>query len=200
MLRITGGELRGRLIEAPAGDQVRPTQSRLRQALMNSLQMKLGAARVLDLFAGSGALGIEALSWGAAHASFVENARPSLQALEKNLSTLQLQSRSHVFAQSVDRVTPQLLAHVKAHGAFDVVFADPPYADGWELRLLAELPWGSLLSPEGVVCLEWGTQKSQPTELPESVGGLQKVREKIYGDSILTTYSRALSASPQEQP
>ena len=77
-----------------------------------------------------------------------------------------------------------------AEGPFDLVLADPPYEDGWELALLFRLPWDELLAPGGVFCLEWGVQKSRFEGLPEQVPHLAKVREKSYGDSALSTYER----------
>ena len=184
MLRITGGELRGRSLEAPAGDRTRPTQAKLRQALFNSIQADLPDARVLDLFSGSGALAFEALSRGAAHAVSVESARPAAKLISKNAAALGVRERFTLIEDSVDRAWGRLA------GPFDVVLADPPYAAGWELRLLQEFPWQSLLSEGGVFCLEWGTQKSRAETLPEHIAFLEKVREKTYGESVLTTYRR----------
>jgi 16S rRNA (guanine966-N2)-methyltransferase len=184
MLRITGGEFRGRFIQAPANLKTRPTQARLRQALFNSLQHQIADARVLDLFAGSGALGFEALSWGAASVSFVELARPVCQLIEKNADSLGVRDRIRVHCASVDSILPDL----KREAPYDLVLADPPYAGGWELKLLENLPWGELLRAGGKFCLEWGVQKSRVAELPESAPFLVKVREKNYGDSVLTTY------------
>jgi 16S rRNA (guanine966-N2)-methyltransferase len=190
MLRLTGGEFRGRSIQTPPDrpgkNVVRPTQARLRQALFNSLQTVIADAKVLDLFAGSGALGFEALSRGAASVVFVEEARPALKCLERNIVDLQVTERARVLADSVERVSKRLAAY----GPFDLVLADPPYAAGWEVKLLESLAWGELLSEGGHFCVEWGAQKSQVSELPERVPFLVKVREKNYGDSILTTYQR----------
>lgn len=186
MLRITGGEFRGRLIAAPPGDATRPTQSRLRQALFNSLQASIPDAKVLDLFAGSGALAFEALSRGAALAVLVENARPAIKAIQKNVADLKVQDRVRLISLSVDELGSEL----EPLGPFDVVLADPPYADGWEIKLLEELPWDQLLVPGGFLSLEWGTQKSKPETLPEETAFLVKVREKTYGETILTTYQR----------
>lgn len=83
-----------------------------------------------------------------------------------------------------------LSAKLARIGPFDVVLADPPYEGGWEARLLSEMDWQSVLTPGGHFCLEWGTLKSDVSELPEEAGVLVKVREKNYGDSVLTTYQR----------
>lgn len=172
------------MIHTPHNEKTRPTQARLRQALLNSLQTLVPEARVLDLFAGSGALGFEALSRGASSAVFVESSRSVIKLIQKNAQELRVEDRVHSVEDSVEHAIDRVLPHAP----FDIVFADPPYAEGWELRLLQELPWSQLLSPGGVFCLEWGTQKSQVQELPEQAGPLVKVREKAYGDTVLTTY------------
>jgi len=192
MLRLTGGEFRGRMIQTPAGDRTRPTQARLRQALFNSLQTVIDGAEVADWFAGSGALGFEALSRGAARVVFVESAKPALKLIEKNAITLGVQDRIEIVAESVER------SWTRASGlGLDLVLADPPYAGGWEQKLLDSAPWGKILKPGGRFCLEWGVQKSQVSVLPDETSFLVKIREKNYGDSVLTTY-RLRDLMPQE--
>ena len=186
MLRLTAGVFKGRAIDTPKTDRVRPTQAKLRQALFNSLQSVIPDSNLLDLFAGSGALGFEALSRGAASVVFVEDNRQGLSLIQRNAASLGVEERVHVIGESVARVSGRLKA--KGLGPFDLVLADPPYGGGWELRLLNELPWPELLLPGGTFCLEWGIQKSVITELPERTAFLVKTREKIYGDSVLTTY------------
>ncbi|MGK5083285.1 16S rRNA (guanine(966)-N(2))-methyltransferase RsmD [Bdellovibrionota bacterium FG-1] len=195
MIRLTGGEFRGRSIQTPperAGHAfLRPTQARLRQALFNSLQFVIPEARVLDLFGGSGALGFEALSRGASFAVFIENAKPAIQLIQKNAVSLGVLDRVQVIDDSVERTNK----HMAGRKPFDLILADPPYAAGWEMKLLEQLSWEQLLVPEGYFCLEWGAQKSQVQELPEKTDFLTKVREKKYSDSILTTYQRT---SPED--
>jgi 16S rRNA (guanine966-N2)-methyltransferase len=186
MLRITGGEWRGRSIITPPSLRTRPTQAKLRQALFNSLQIYIPGARVLDLFAGSGSLGFEAMSRGASDVVFVEASRAAVKIIEKNAEAFKTEDRVRILSESVDDVLVQL----KKLGPFDVVLADPPYAEEWELKLLNTFPWGELLGEEGIFCLEWGVLKSATSELPDEVPHLIKVREKKYGDSVLTTYRR----------
>lgn len=184
MLRITGGEFRGRFIEAPKGVATRPTQSRLRQAMFNSIQAEVPDATVLDLFAGSGALGFEALSRGAAKAAFVEDARGALRLIEKNARELGVEDRIDIVSEPL----PRAWKRVEPLGPFSVVFADPPYAEGWEEKLLRDIPWNAVLSENGLFLLEWGLQKSRISELPGNCGPLVKIREKIYGESVLSTF------------
>ncbi len=186
MIRITGGEFRGRLLSVPPAGRTRPTQAKLRQALFNSVQMRIPESRCVDLFAGSGSLGFEALSRGATHVVFVENDRNVAKILLKNAETLRVTDRMELWSEPVEKLAERLAEA----GPFDVVFADPPYAGGWELRLLQELDWSRILAPGGILVLEWGTQKSQVKELPETSGFLAKVREKSYGESILSTFER----------
>jgi 16S rRNA (guanine966-N2)-methyltransferase len=175
------------MIKTPKGDRTRPTQARLRQALFNSLQSVISGARVLDLFAGSGGLGFEALSWGAAQAVFVEDSRPASKLIEANAADLGVRDRVEVIHKTVEQARTELLKM----DPFDIILADPPYAGGWEMKLLETFPWSELLAEGGYFCLEWGAQKSQIDDLPASPPLLVKVREKNYGDSILTTYKRS---------
>lgn len=122
-MRIVGGEWRGRAIKAPSGSAVRPTLDRVREAWMSIVQLSLPGARVLDLFAGTGALGIEALSRGAVTAEFVDSDPRSLTVLRSNLETLGARDRA-----TVTRADALEFVETLPRDAFDVVFADPPYA------------------------------------------------------------------------
>ncbi|HVS59696.1 MAG TPA: 16S rRNA (guanine(966)-N(2))-methyltransferase RsmD [Gemmatimonadaceae bacterium] len=145
-MRIVAGRWRGRRISAPKGMSVRPTLDSVREAWMSILQLDLPGARVLDLYSGSGALGLEALSRGAASAEFVERDPTSLRALEENISALGASELVTVQRQSA-------LSFANGLGAldFDVAFADPPYASGDAQRLAArwiEKPFSKVLSIE----------------------------------------------------
>jgi 16S rRNA (guanine(966)-N(2))-methyltransferase RsmD len=168
----------------------------LRQALFNSIQAVVPDARVLDLFAGSGSLAFEALSRGAARAVAVETHKNVLAVLERNRAELEVEKRLRILASPVEKAWGRIVSE----GPFEVILIDPPYADGWEKRILDEAPWKELVAPGGVVCLEWGSRKSEAKELPEVVDGgvLVKVREKIYGESILTTYARPTEVGGEE--
>lgn len=171
-MRVVAGSARGRRLRAPAGDTTRPTTDRVREAVFNALG-SLGAldgAVVVDLFAGSGALGIEALSRGAASAVFVETDRRAVEVIEDNLAELGFGDRATVIRRPVDDAVASLPAPV------DLVLADPPYDfDGWQplLTALAEV-----LDPEGFVVLE----SDRPVEVAP---GWEKVREKSYGGTVI---------------
>ena len=131
-VRIIAGEFKGRRLKTPAGDRTRPTADRVREAWFSILQRSLRAARVLDLFAGSGALGLEALSRGAVTADFVEVHRMALAALKANVAALQLDERA-----TIHRVDALTYAERLHPGQYDVAFADPPYATDQAARLVA---------------------------------------------------------------
>ena len=166
-MRVVAGTLRGRPIVAPEGDGTRPTTDRAREATFNSL-VSLGAvegAKVVDLFAGSGAMGIEALSRGAASCAFLERDRNALDSIRYNIKTLQLTDNTTVLSGDV-------MTNVVALRNVDLVLADPPYDfDRWtDLLTVLNL----VLAPGGVVVTESG-REIQPPE------GWQIVRSKRYG-------------------
>ena len=145
-MRIVAGQWRGRRIEAPPGRDVRPTLDRVREAWMSILQKEIPGSRVLDLFAGSGALGLEALSRGASHVEFIESGAKALTVLRRNIEVLDPGEKAYVrradalrFASSLD------------HSAYDLAFADPPYVGGAAAKLaqvwLAR-PFARILSVE----------------------------------------------------
>ena len=171
-LRIHGGELGGRRLLTPKG--IRPSQGVLKEALFNVLAADLPGARVIDLFAGSGALGIEAISRGAAEATFVESDPKVVAVLRRNLATLGLLSVGRVVQSEATRWV-ELHPQEVARAGF--VFADPPYHDPRLPDLLKALDEHAT----GVVVLEWATRE----ELPE-LARLAVRRDKAYGSSRLT--------------
>lgn len=174
-MRVIAGELGGRRLHAPRGRTTRPTSDRVREALFSMLG-ELAGARVLDLFAGSGALGIEALSRGAASTVFVERDAAALRALRANLDALALAPpRAEV------RPADALAALESAHGrqeTYDLVFIDPPYSQArdWGPELSASLP--PLLGPAARVIVE--SDRRAPLQL-----GIALERERRYGDTTI---------------
>ncbi len=183
MLRITSGIHRGRLIQSSPGLTTRPTVERLRQAWLNSLQMKLPEARILDLFSGSGALGLEALSRGAGFVIFVEENPKASQVIRENIKSLKFEDQSKVLQKKVE----QVLTFLKDEPPFDFVFMDPPYERGHEERILMQWPWEILLTPEGRLCIESAYRKEGGYSPPAT---LKISRDERYGDSQLTFYDR----------
>src|SRR5438552_92158 len=131
LLRIIAGEFKGRRLKTPAGRTVRPTGDRVKEAWFSILQQSIAEARVLDLFAGSGALGFEALSRGAVAVDFVETHRASLAALKANAEALKVEGRV-----TIHRCDAPRFAHRLQPAAYDVAFADPPYASEAAARLV----------------------------------------------------------------
>ncbi len=145
-MRIVAGKWRGRRIEAPEGPAVRPTLDRVREAWMSILSLDLPHARVVDLFSGSGALGLEALSRGAEWADFIEKDPRSIRFLKANIETLGASDIA-----SVKRSDAIVFAEGLAERAYDVAFADPPYDGGFAIRLATlwlARPFASILSVE----------------------------------------------------
>lgn len=171
-MRVVAGSARGRRLGAPPGADTRPTTDRVREAVFNALG-SLGiveGATVVDLYAGSGALGIEALSRGAASAHFVESDRRAAAVIEDNLEALALADRAVVVRRPVEAAIADLPAPL------DLVLADPPYAfDGWPELLARLLP---LLAHGAVVVAESDRSLTLPA-------GWEKVRERTYGGTVV---------------
>lgn len=181
-MRITGGSLRGRRVRAPRGKNVRPTSSRVREALFSMMGQDFSGRRVLDLFAGSGILGIEALSRSAAEAVFIERDRRTAAVLKKNLRELGLDRRStviggDVFSAIKDRKVPG------AKKPFNAVFADPPYGLSVLSEVLHALVDGGALTPGAAVAVEQPAGGGGALSPP---GALFVVKERIYGQTALT--------------
>jgi 16S rRNA (guanine966-N2)-methyltransferase len=176
-MRIIAGRHRGRTLLAPAGDAVRPTSDRAREALFNILahgEFAAGGppyaeATVLDAFAGTGAFGLEALSRGAAVAIFLEKSRPALAALRRNIATLGEEARSRVLA--ADATSPP-----KAPAAATLVFLDPPYNKGFAAPALAALAAAGFVAPGALAIVE-----VQATEALPSPTGYAILGERRYG-------------------
>jgi 16S rRNA (guanine966-N2)-methyltransferase len=146
LLRIIAGEFKGRRLNAPAGRSVRPTGDRVKEAWFSILQQSIPDARVIDLYAGSGALGFEALSRGAAAVDFVESHKASLAAIRDNAATLNVEARVTIHRSDAMRFAERLQP-----GAYDVAFADPPYAGAAAAaltRLFRQKPFARVLSVE----------------------------------------------------
>jgi 16S rRNA (guanine966-N2)-methyltransferase len=180
-LRVVAGTAGGRRLVAPAS--VRPTTDRVREALFASLGDHVVDARVLDLYAGSGALGIEALSRGAAAAVFVDADRAAIDACRANLATTGLAERAQVHPGSV----ATLLGAGPPTAPFDLVVADPPYADAAAAAaaILAALGEPGWLTPHARVVLETPTRAGPPS--PAAGTGWEIRSERKYGDTLLTT-------------
>ncbi len=184
-MRVIAGRLRGRALQAPAGDATRPTGARVKEALFSILG-DVTDARVLDLYAGSGALGIEALSRGAARAVFVEAARPALACLRENLTKLGLDGAATVLPVRVEAALTQL----RKHGPFELVVCDPPWRDVTTARReLEALASAGLFAAGARIVLEHAAK--DPPQAPEGVTLLQVCDERRWGDTAVTLFEPA---------
>ena len=187
-MRIIAGKYRSRTLRSLKGQMLRPTSDRLRETLFNILGSTVDGSTFVDLYAGTGAVGIEALSRGAHHAIFIEEHAPAVALIRRNLESLGIGAKAEILGMTVARAIERLEArHV--HAQF--IFLDPPYAADSEyestLEALGESP---LVAPEGRVIVEHLRKR----ELPERTGDLELTRVVEQGDAALSFYRLALAA------
>ncbi len=180
-MRIVGGNLKGRTIIAPKDAQVRPTTDRVREAIFNVLThsaiMSRGFenARVLDLFAGTGAFGLEALSRGASYALFIDDAVKSRGALRSNIEALALTGRTRVFRRDATKLGP---LPANARPPFNLVFMDPPYGKGLGSKALTSAHAGGWLAAQATIVFELSACEDDP-----QVDGFELIHVREYGNS-----------------
>ncbi len=175
-MRIIAGQLKGRRLQPPDAPGVRPTSDSLRETLFNVLGPSVDGARVLDAFAGTGAVGLEAISRGAAHATFVERDRRASEDLAANVRHCGVETACAIIRDDFSR------ASSLAPGAFDLVFLDPPY-DGVDLEAAVGRA-APLVAPGGRLVLEHSRRRTSP----ERAGVLARGRVLVAGDSALSFY------------
>jgi 16S rRNA (guanine966-N2)-methyltransferase len=182
-MRVVAGRFRGRPLTAPRGLSTRPTIDRAREALFQILG-PLDGLRAIDFYAGTGALGIEALSRGAAHAVFVEVDRAAVAAIQKNLQRLGAEEDATVLVRAVERCRPAL----ERLGPFDLVLSDPPWKDAGPAAVLVARAVQGLLTEDARVVL--GHPAPSPVEIPEGLG-LERCDQRKYGGSGLSFFRRS---------
>ncbi len=176
-MRVTGGSGKGRRLKVPAGQRVRPTSDKVKQALFNILGDKVAGSLCLDLFAGTGGIGIEALSRGAGKVVFVDDSRDSLHAVRKNIEQTGFEEQAEVVAAHAEKYLK------KSSEQFDIIFLDPPYTYD-QTELLNAVAESTVLKPDTIVVSEHF--KKQPS--PDRAGSLLMYREAVYGDTVLAFY------------
>ena len=176
-MRIVGGKYKGRVLTAPKGDGTRPTTDRTRESLFNILSntIDFNGLRVLDLFSGTGALGLEALSRGAASVVFVEKANAALAALKRNVDALAITE-----ATQIVRGDATTLRSLETDKPFDLVFADPPYGKGLGERSAINLANGNYLKSEALFVLEESSDA-----IPEKLQYYERIDMRKYGNSSI---------------
>jgi 16S rRNA (guanine966-N2)-methyltransferase len=187
-MRVIAGTYRSRILKSLKGLALRPTSDRLRETLFNVLGSGIQDSRFLDMFAGTGAVGIEALSRGADYVSFIENQAPSAALIRKNLTALKVHSGVAVICADAIRGLETLEAKVKTGDpAYDYIFIDPPYAATADYsRVLQKIGVSNLLAQSGIVIVE----HRKTFDLAESFGTLKRVRILRQGDAALSFYRR----------
>jgi 16S rRNA (guanine(966)-N(2))-methyltransferase RsmD len=194
-MRIIAGTFRSRALEAPAGLATRPTSDRLRETLFNVLAPRIKDAAFLDLYAGSGAVGIEALSRGAARVTFVERAPAAMKVLRANLDRLGLTEGFRIHAGNVG----SFLRRLSVGAGFDIVFLDPPYGEATEYTAALGLLGGAsagLLAPGAVVIAEHRKKE----KLEQQFGSLERTRLLEQGDAALSFYAVKAAVEPETGP
>lgn len=181
-MRIIAGAFRGRRLHAPRGDRIRPTIDKVRESVFNMIAENVMGARVLDLFAGTGAMGLEALSRGAQVCYFVDNGAEALRLIRENVLLCGAQDRSRIIQGTVASAIRRLESE---NELFDLVFMDPPYGKGYVERTLQIV--GPVASNDALVIAERHI-KDKPPPVPVLVW--QKDRERRYGDTLISIYSR----------
>ncbi len=177
-MRIIAGKVRGLTLATPKDLRVRPTADRVKESVFNILGPAVQQAKVLDLFAGSGNLGLECFSRGAAFVTFVDNSRESLALVKKNIAKCRAEERCRTVLASSQKAVERF--HRQGE-RFDLVFCDPPYNQGHVAAVLAALGQHSFLAEAGCLILE----RSAHEELPELAAPLVLVREVKYGETIV---------------
>lgn len=181
-MRITAGTLRGRRLNAGRGRKIRPTSGVVREAIFNLLLGRIQGAEVLDLFAGAGALGIEALSRGARLVVFVDSSKPAMRTIERNLEELGLEGSGRVFCCDAKKAMRILSQNGEK---FQIIFLDPPYGRGLAQDSLQAIAQETLLSPNAIVVVEHGRRE----QIGDQIGILRLKTSKRYGDTQVSVFT-----------
>lgn len=180
-MRVIAGIAKKKSLKVPRGWPGRPTADRVKESLFNILAPRVVGSSFLDLFAGTGNVGIEALSRGADRAVFVERDKRAVKVIRENLNHVGLLEQALVLAGDVFTSLGQLAAHKEQ---FDLIFLDPPYGQSLEVPTLEALECHDLVAPRGMVVVE----SSKREALPESMGRLVRYRQQQFGDTLLSFY------------
>jgi 16S rRNA (guanine(966)-N(2))-methyltransferase RsmD len=182
-MRIIAGEFRGRRIKGPESEKVRPTKDRIREAVFNVIAGEVPGSRVLDLFAGSGAYGLEALSRGAGKAIFVEGGREFSAVIKENIKSLGVEARAKIITKDVFKSLEEVK---KEKESFDLVFSDPPYSKGMAKKTLIKINHYDILNHSGLLIIEHNIDE----RLPENEGAVSVFKRKTYGKTVISIYSK----------
>ncbi len=180
-LRVISGKARGLKLDTPKNQDVRPTTDRVKESLFNMINSYIMDSNILDLFAGTGSLGIECLSRGAKNCVFVDKSKDSINIVRSNVKKARVENESTIlnvdFKDAVKRLSTQ-------NQKFDVIFMDPPYYENMFIECLKSIDKFNLLDEDGIIVVEHDTKDL----FEDSIGRLNKSREKKYGNTTLTFY------------
>ena len=185
-MRVITGTARGRKLKEPKNMDIRPTTDKVKESIFNIVQFDIEGRRVLDLFAGTGQLGIEALSRGAKSATFVDESNEAIKIVKENLDQCHLKG---------DVVRENAITFLSQCGKYDIVFLDPPYASGLMDAALSKIIQFDILSDGGIIICETDSEKSLPSLKPPYFVG----REYKYGKVKLTVIGKSISESHKSQ-
>ncbi len=180
-MRVIAGEFRGRRLDRIEGTDIRPTSDKVKEALFSILGNAVIDCSFLDLFGGSGGIGIEALSRGAKHVVFIDADIRSIKVLKGNLRNLNITDKAEVFHTDYSTAISKLYKYGKL---FDIIFIDPPYGKGFDKAALEEIYKNPILKESGLVIVE----HDHKDDMPQSVGSICKYRTKHYGNTLLSFY------------
>jgi len=187
-MRIITGDFKGRKLETPQGFDIRPTTDKVKEAIFNLLMNDIYGKVCCDLFAGTGSLGLEALSRGAAKCYFGDSARTSINLVKLNISKCKAEDRSIVIPGDYQKVLGRINEKV------NIFFLDPPYKAGLYEKCLMQIDSLDLLASQGIILAEHGVRDL----MPENVGRLMKVRERKYGKTMVSIYRYADESDSKE--
>ncbi len=178
-MRVISGTARGMKLQTPKGMSTRPTTDRVKESMFNIINFRIRESRVLDIFAGSGALGIEALSRGAHSCTFVDSSRESIGIINENLQKARLDGRADVVASKVELALSKL-----SNEKFDMIFMDPPYCKGFIEPVLESIVDNNVLDSDGIVVVEHDSSD----KTPQNIKTLVKSDERTYGGTTISFY------------
>jgi 16S rRNA (guanine(966)-N(2))-methyltransferase RsmD len=189
-MRVIAGNAHGRRLKAPRGLRTRPTSARARESIFSRLAVRtdFAGARVLDIFAGSGSLGIESISRGATHVTFVDSSRDSAAVIRGNLAQLGIADRARLITTDVRRALAEL---GNAHESFDLVFVDAPFKHDMSNEVVEMLSQFELVAPDGWIVVE---QSKRAPEAPPAPRGHERILVATIGDHRIAFYQRPVTA------
>ncbi|PAB58880.1 16S rRNA (guanine(966)-N(2))-methyltransferase RsmD [Anaeromicrobium sediminis] len=182
-MRVISGRARGRRLNSPKGTNTRPTTDRVKESIFSIINFYIQDSKILDLFAGTGALGIEAISRGAEYGVFVDNDKNSIKTIKENLENMGFEKESTVLYCDVDAAISKLSTKGEK---FHIIFMDPPYLKGFIEPSLEKIYNSEILTEDGIILIEHDVKDI----LIENIAGFYKYKEKKYGNTLISIYKK----------